>query len=101
MGCCKDLMNFESEVNTIISIFGNIFGLSTRPANVRAQPIDDHSLQIYDMVLAKFLLYYYLGSVQFFKKIFSLTETNLKVILGMPILSFSNTNINFAVKKLT
>lgn len=61
------------------------------------------SLEISYMTLTKFLLQNSLQGIRFFEKIFLLTNTSIKVILGMFFLSFSNTKVKFAEKlgKLT
>lgn len=71
--------------------------------SIGAQNINDLSLGIYDMVLAKFLFLNNLKRVRFFKTIFLLANTSMKMIPKKSFLFFSNTNIEFAKRpeKLT
>ena len=48
------------------------------------------------MVSAKFLLQDSQGKVRFFNENFLLANTNMKVVLKMPFLSFSNANVELA-----
>ncbi len=70
--------------------------LRLRPTNVRVQKIDGSPLETYSMALARFSLQDSLARVWFFKETFLLTDTNMEVVLEMPFLSFSNTDVKFA-----
>ena len=45
------------------------------------------------MAVAAFSLQNSLGKVRFFEETFLLTDTNMKVVLGMSFLAFSNADI--------
>ena len=53
------------------------------------------------MAVAAFSFQDSLGKIRFFKETFLLTDTNMKVALGMPFLAFSNADIQFGAEKLT
>ncbi len=53
------------------------------------------------MAVAAFSLQDSLGKVRFFEETFLLTNTNMKVVLEMPFLAFSNADIQFGAEKLT
>ncbi len=77
-------------------------GLTARKTSVRAQKIDGSPLETYDMASASFLLQDSLGSVRFFEETFLLADTSMEVVLRMPFLSLSNTDVKFAeLGKLT
>ncbi len=75
-------------------------GLAIRKTNVGAQKIDGSILVTYEMVIAGFSLQDKLGKVQFFEGTFLLVDTSIKVVPGMPFLTFSNVDIWFAEKEL-
>ncbi len=77
-------------------------GFTTRKISVGAQKIDGLPLETHGMTSAKFSLQNSLGRVQFFKKTFLLADTNMEVVLGIPFLSLSNADVEFAeLGKLT
>ncbi len=54
------------------------------------------------MASARFLIQDSLGKVRFFEETFLLADTSIEVVLGMPFLSLSNVNVEFAeLGKLT
>ncbi len=77
-------------------------GLINRKTSIEAQKIDGSPLETYSMVTASFLLQDSLKRVRFFEETFLLTDTSIEVVLIMPFLSFSNTDVEFAeLEKLT
>ena len=76
-------------------------GLKVRSTDVRAQKIDGSTLETFGMVLASFQVEDTLGRAQFFQETFLLADLSIEVVLGMPFLTLSNANIQFAQKKLT
>lgn len=74
---------------------------TTQKTSVEVQKIDSLALQTYGMVSASSLLQNRLKKIPFFEKIFSLANTNIKVVLEMLFLLFSNANIRFNIKKFT
>ena len=69
--------------------------------NVGAQKIKGSILETFGMVLVNFQVEDKLGRVRFFQETFLLADISVKVVLGMPFLTFSNANIQFVKKKLT
>ena len=76
-------------------------GFRTQETDVRAQKIDSSLLATYGMVIATFQVINKLGRTRFFQKTFLLADTTIEVVLGMPFLTLSNVNIQFAEKELT
>ena len=56
---------------------------------------------MFGMVLASFQVENKLGQTRYFQKTFLLADISMEVVLGMPFLTLSNANIQFAKKKLT
>ena len=56
---------------------------------------------MFGMVLASFQVEDTLGRARFFQETFLLADLSIEVVLGMPFLTLSNTNIQFAQKELT
>lgn len=93
------LLDFRSKVNAMNPVYAAKLVLITRKIDVSAQKIDG-SVITYGMAIASFPLQDKLGKGRFLKKTFLLTDTSMKVVLGMLFLSFSNANIWFAEKEL-
>lgn len=70
-------------------------GLKLRSTNLSAQKIDGLALKTHNMTSASFSLQDSQGRVQFFEETFLLVDTNIKIVLEMPFLAFSNTNVEF------
>ena len=51
------------------------------------------------MVSARFSIQDNLKSIEFFEEIFLFADTRIEVILKIPFLFFSNTNVEFAKQK--
>ena len=75
-------------------------GLIIQKTNVSAQKIDSSALEIYDMVIAKFLFQDKLKKPSFFEKTFLLADTSMDVILEILFLTINNANVNFPGRKL-
>ena len=90
------LINSGSEVNAMTPGYASKLGLKIRPTNVGAQKIDGSTLKTFGMVLASFQVEDTLKRAQFFQKRFLLADLSIKVVLGMPFLTFSNANVKFA-----
>ena len=95
------LLNSGSEVNAMTPAYVAHLGLKVRVTNVSAQKIDGSLLAIYGMVIAAFQIVNKLGCSWFFHEIFLLANISMEVVLGMPFLTFNNTDIQFAEKELT
>ena len=76
-------------------------GLKVRVTDVGVQKIDGSSLATYGMVIAAFQIVDKLGRSRFFQETFLLADISMEVVLGMPFLSFSNADVQFAEKELT
>ena len=75
--------------------------LKVRVTNVGAQKIDGSSLATYNIVIVAFQVVDKLGRSRFFQKTFLLADISMEVVLGMPFLTFSNADVQFAEKELT
>ena len=95
------LLNSGNEVNAMTPGYASKLGLKVRPTDVGAQKIDDSILETFEIVLASFQVKDKLRKPRFFQETFLLIDLNVKVVLGMPFLTLSNANIQFAQKKLT
>ena len=95
------LLDSESEVNAMTPAHAAHLGLQVRVTDVGAQKIDRSSLATYDMVIAAFQVVDKLGRSRFFQETFLLADISMEVVLGMPFLSLSNADVQFAEKELT
>ena len=64
------------------------------------QKIESFTFKTFKMVLASFQVENMLEKALFFKKTFLLADFSIKMILKILFLTFSNSNIKFALKKL-
>ncbi len=92
----KALIDSDREVNTMTPVYAVKLGLITRKTSVGAQKIDSSPLETHGMTSAEFLLQDSLGRVRFSEEIFLLADTSIEVVLGMPFLTLSNADIEFA-----
>ena len=76
-------------------------GLKVKVTNIGAQKIDGFSLVTFSMVIALFQIVNKLGRSWFFQETFLLADISIEVVLGMPFLTLSNSDIQFAKKELT
>ena len=95
------LINLSSKVNTISLAYFKQLGFQVQKTDIRAQKIDSSLLQTFAIVIAGIQVKDKLSKTPFLQESFLLTETNIKMVLGMFFLIFSNANIQFAEKKLT
>ena len=70
-------------------------GLYIQKTNVGAQKIDGSALKIFGIVIADFQVEDKIGRPRFFQDTFLVADIKFKVILGMPFLKLSNTNVSF------
>ena len=89
------LFDSGSKVNTVQPTFAKELGLSIRLTDVETQKIDGITLDIYEMVLAAFLVKNKANRVKFFEEIFLVTNVCPKVVFGIPFVTLSRANINF------
>ena len=95
------LIDSGSEVNIMTPAYVKQLGLWTQKTDVGAQKIDGLSLATYRIVIAAFQVKDKLGRVWFFQETFLLVDTNMEVVLGIPFLTFSNADIQFAEREST
>ncbi len=95
------LIDFDSKVNAITPAYATKLGLTARKTSVRAQKINSSPLDIYGIVLARFLLQDSLIRVRFFEETFLLADISIEVVLGMPFLALNYADFQFGAKKLT
>ena len=95
------LFDLGSEVNAMTPAYAKQLDLQVRKTDVGAPKINGSLLRTFGMVIAGFQVEDKLDKAQFFQESFLLDETSMEVVLGMPFLTFSNANIQFAKKELT
>lgn len=76
-------------------------GLKVWSTNVRAQKINDSSLEIFEIVLVSFQLKNMLGRTCFFLETFLFIATSINIILRILFLALSNVDIVFPDRKFT
>ena len=89
-----------SEVNAIHPTFAKELGFSIKRANVGAQKIDSTMLDPFRMVVTAFSLADKANQVRFFKETFLVANVSSKVVLEIPFLTLSDTDVNFLVREL-
>ena len=95
------LLDSGNELNAMTPAYVAHLGLKVRVTDVGGQKIDGSSLATYGMVIAAFQVVDKLGRSRFFLETFLLVDISMKVVLGMPFLTFSNADVQFAKKELT
>ena len=95
------MLDSRSEVNAITPVYAAHLGLKMRVTNVGMQKIDRSSLAIYGMVIAAFQVVNKLGRSWFFQETFLLADIIMEMVLGIPLLTFSNADVLFAEKEFT
>lgn len=77
-------------------------GPRPRSTNVAAQKIDSSVLETHGIPSASFLFQDSQERVQFFKETFLQADTSMEIVLEMPFLALSNTDVEFIeLRKLT
>ena len=71
-------------------------GLKICPTNVEGQKIDGSTLEMFEMVLARFQVEDTLEGARFFQETFLLADLSVEVVLRMPFLTVNNADIKFA-----
>ena len=95
------LLNIKSEVNAMNSAYAEKLDLRMRKINVGAQKIDGSSLNTFGMVITSFQVQDKLGRARLFQETFLVADTRMDVVLGIPFLTLSNADIQFAEGDLT
>ncbi len=96
----KALLESKSEVNVMSQVFAHQLGLKIQKTNIGAQKIDDTTLETYGMVVSSFSILDKDGRERFFEESFLLIHLKPDVMLRMPCLTLSNTDINFQARDL-
>ena len=78
------------------SAYAKKLGLWMRKTNVGAQKIDRSSLDTFGMVITSFQVQDKLERARIFQKTFLMADTRIDVVLGMPLLTLSNADIQFS-----
>ena len=97
----RALINLGSKVNVITPVYAKPLGLQVWKTDVGAQKIDGSLLRTFGIVIIGFQVEDKLNTARFFQELFLLAEISMKVVLKMPFLIFSNTDIQFVEKELT
>ena len=87
------LLNSKSEVNVMTLVYTTQLGLKVQKTNIVIQKIDKSLLKTYSIVIAAFQILNKLRRFWFFQKTFLLTDISVKVVFGIPFLTFSNADI--------
>ena len=97
----RTLLNSGNEVNAMNPAFAWKLGLKSWKTNVGAQKIDGSTLETFEIVIAGFQLEDKGGRPKFFQETFLVANTKFKMVLKMPFLKLSNTDISFSERTLT
>ena len=95
------LINSGSEINTMTPTYASRLGLRVYCTDVGVQKIDGSTFQTFGMILANFQVEDKLRRAWFFQETFLLANISAEVVLGIPFLNFSNTDVQFIEKELT
>lgn len=94
------LFDLGSEVNTIYPTFFQELGLPIKPIDMRAQKIDDTTLDIFAIVVTAFLGTDKANLIRFFEETFPLANVHLEVVFEISFLTLSSVVVNFLGRKL-
>ena len=81
------------EVNAMLPTYASKLDFKVHPTNVKSRKIDGSTLEIFGMVLTSFQIKDKLGKVRFFQETLLIADISALVVLGMPFLTLSNTDI--------
>ena len=81
-------------------VYAKRLGLKIRKTNIGAQKIDGFALETFEMVIANFQVEDKGGRPRFFQETFLVADTKFEVVLGIPFLKISNTDIAFGERTL-
>ena len=94
------LFDSGSEVNAIHPTLARKLGLPIKPTDVGAQKIDGTMLDTFGMVVSAFSVTNKANQVRFFEETFLVANVSPEVVLGMPFLTLSGADVDFASRKL-
>ena len=92
----RALINLGSKVNAMTPTYAAKLGLGVQETDIGAQKIDGSIFNTFEIVLADFQVEDKLGRTRFFQETFLVANTTSEVILGMPFLTLSNVDVQFA-----
>ncbi len=92
------LLDLGSEVNAMSQAFVQQLSLKICKTNVGAQKIDGTTLETYRMVVSTFSVLDKDGKERFFEESFLLADISPDIVLGMPLLTISNADIDFQAR---
>ncbi len=81
-------------------VFTFQLGLKIQKTNVRAQNIDNTTLETYKMIVSTFSILDKDGREKFFEENFLLANVKPDIIFGMPFQTMSNFHIDFQARNL-
>ncbi len=96
----KALLNSKSKINAISQTFAQQLGLKICKTNIGAQKIDSTTLKTYKIVVFIFSVSDKDDRKRFFEESFLLADVKPNLVLGMPFLTMSNTNVDFQARDL-
>ncbi len=89
------LLDLGSKVNPISQAFAHQLGFKIWKTNVGTQKIDGTTLKTYEIIVSTFSILDKDGRERFFEESFLLADVKPDIILRIPCLIMSNTDVNF------
>ena len=86
-------INFGSEVKAISLVYIVKLDFRVYSIAVGVEKTDSFFFKIFDIVITSFQVFDKFSKIKFFKKMFLLANSNIKVVLEILFLIFSNANI--------
>ena len=96
----KALLDSKSKVNIRNPTFTFQLGLKIWKTNIRAQKIEDTTLETYGIVVSTFSMSDKESRERFFEESFLLASLKSDTVLGMPFLTMSNADVDFQARNL-
>ena len=90
------MLDSGSKINVMNPVFARKIGFYIQKTNVGAQKIDGSTLETFGMVIADFQIEDKVGRPRFFQETFLVANIKLEMVLGMPFLKISNTDVSFS-----
>lgn len=82
---------------TLVAKLGHFIRLT----DIVMQKINVSAWKTYDMVIVEFSIHDKMKKIRFLEETFLLTNTSIEVVLQIPFLTLSNTNIQFGKRNFT
>lgn len=96
----KALLDPGSVDNTISQAFTHSLGLKLWKTNIRAENIDNTTMETYEMVVSIFSVSDKDDRERFFEESFLLADVKPDVVFEMPFLAMNNIDIDFQAQNL-